>query len=191
MSSESPDAPKRARDAAATRAALLAAAQGLFAERGYDRATLRDVGERAGVDPALIARYFGGKEGLYLAVFASEPPPDAAGGPEAVAENLLRRWDDHGPGPMTQALTRTELDEGVRERMQERLEERLVGPITEELRGAGVPDARLRAEVLVAALVGLGVVRYAGGLKELSAAPREEVLAILGPALRALVDAQD
>ena len=142
-----------------------------------------------GVDPALIARYFGGRR--IPAVFANEPPPDAAGGPEAVAENLLRRWDDHGPGPMTQALTRTELDEGVRERMQARLEERLVGPITEELRGAGVADARLRAEILVAALVGLGVVRSAGGLKALSAAPREQVLAILGPALRALVDEQD
>ncbi|MFD9659211.1 helix-turn-helix domain-containing protein [Streptomyces mirabilis] len=33
----------------------------LFAERGFDRTTIRDIGERAGVDPALIARYFGSK----------------------------------------------------------------------------------------------------------------------------------
>ena len=192
MPSEPPtEAPKRSRDAAATREALLTAGRVLFAERGYDRATLRDVGERARVDPALIARYFGGKEGLYLAVFASEPQTDVAGGPEAIAESLLRRWDDHGPGPMTHAITRTELDDAVGERMRARLEERLVGPIVEQLRAAGVSDPRLRAELLVAGLVGVGVVRSGGGLKELAAAPREQVLELLAPALRALVDAQD
>ncbi|MFE2696343.1 TetR family transcriptional regulator [Streptomyces mirabilis] len=28
---------------------------------GFDRTTIRDISERAGVDPALIARYFGSK----------------------------------------------------------------------------------------------------------------------------------
>ena len=192
MTSEQPaEAPKRSRDATATREALLDAGRVLFAERGYDRATLRDVGERAGVDPALIARYFGGKEGLYLAVFATEPQPDVTGGPEAIAASLLRRWDEHGPGPMTHAITRTELDDAVGERLRARLEERLIGPVAEELRSAGAPDPRLRAELLVAALVGVGVVRSGGGLEELSAAPREQVLELLAPALRALVDAQD
>lgn len=189
MASE-PDTPKRARDAAATREALLCAARVLFAERGYDRATLRDVGERAGVDAALIARYFGGKEGLYLAVFASEPPPDVSGGPDTVAEGLLARWDEHGPGPMVQALIRRELDPAMRQRMQARLEERLVGPLTAELEASGLPDARLRAEVLFAALVGVGVVRAGGGLEKLAAVPRETVLAILTPALAALVTMQ-
>lgn len=63
----------RRRDAARSRQALLAAAAGLFAERGYAGTAIRSVGDRAGVDPALIARYFGGKEGLYRAVLAADP----------------------------------------------------------------------------------------------------------------------
>lgn len=58
----------RRRDSARSRQLLLEAAAGLFAERGFDRSTTREIGERAGVDPALIARYFGGKAQLYLAV---------------------------------------------------------------------------------------------------------------------------
>ncbi|EFC79859.1 TetR/AcrR family transcriptional regulator [Parafrankia sp. EUN1f] len=63
----------RRRDAARSRQALLAAAADLFAERGYAGTAIRSVGDRAGVDPALIARYFGGKEGLYQAVLAADP----------------------------------------------------------------------------------------------------------------------
>jgi AcrR family transcriptional regulator len=182
-----PHPPKRVRDAAATREALLDAARVLFAERGYDRATLREVSERAGVDAALIARYFGGKEGLYLAVFSSEPPPDVSGGPEVVATGLLKRWDEHGPGPMVQALIRRELDPAMRERMQARLDERLIGPLTAELQAAGVPRARLRAEMLVAALIGIGVVRVGNGFPDLAEVPRDELVELLAPALAALI----
>ena len=72
-----------ARDAQASRRALLEAADALFDERGYDAATVRDIGERAGVDAALIARYFGGKEGLYLATLQQEGRPDDADRPRA------------------------------------------------------------------------------------------------------------
>src|SRR3546814_6908183 len=56
-------APKRRRDKAATKQALLAAAGEVFAERGYDAATTREVAQQAGVNEKLIQRYFGGKEG--------------------------------------------------------------------------------------------------------------------------------
>ena len=55
----------RRRDAAATRAAILEAAQAQFARLGYDRAALRDIAAEAGADVALIKRYFGGKEALF------------------------------------------------------------------------------------------------------------------------------
>ena len=60
-------APPRKRDAAATRAGILEAAKGQFARLGYDRTGLRDIAAEAGVDAALINRYFGGKEGLFTA----------------------------------------------------------------------------------------------------------------------------
>jgi AcrR family transcriptional regulator len=54
----------RRRDAAATREALLAAARELFATRGFDRTTVRDIAAAAGVNQALLFRYFGSKEEL-------------------------------------------------------------------------------------------------------------------------------
>ena len=49
--------PRKRYDSAASRVALLEAAARLFHGRGYDATTVREIGERAGVDPALIARY--------------------------------------------------------------------------------------------------------------------------------------
>ena len=48
-----------------TRAAILQAAQELFATLGYERTTVRDVAARAAIDPAMVMRYFGSKEGLF------------------------------------------------------------------------------------------------------------------------------
>ena len=48
--------------------ALLLAARELMAEKGSPRVTVREVAERAGVQPALVNYYFGGKQGLLQAV---------------------------------------------------------------------------------------------------------------------------
>ena len=50
------------------REALLQATRDLLAERGMPRVTLREIAERAGVQPALVNYYFGGKAGLLRAV---------------------------------------------------------------------------------------------------------------------------
>ena len=59
-----------------TRAQLLAAARVEFAERGYDGATVRVIAERAGVDPAMVNHWFGGKEALFLAALDFPIDPD-------------------------------------------------------------------------------------------------------------------
>lgn len=61
----------RARNAAATRAALLDAARARFAASGYDGTSLRDVAADAGVDAALVSRYFGSKDELFAEVLTS------------------------------------------------------------------------------------------------------------------------
>jgi AcrR family transcriptional regulator len=48
--------------------ALLRAARELMAEKGSPRVTVREVAERAGVQPALVNYYFGSKRGLLQAV---------------------------------------------------------------------------------------------------------------------------
>lgn len=51
------------------RRAVLEAAGTLFAHRGVDAVSLRDIAAEAGVHPALIRRYIGNREHLELAVF--------------------------------------------------------------------------------------------------------------------------
>src|SRR5262249_43712964 len=49
-----------------TRAAILDAAQKLFAEHGHERTTVREIAAKASVDPALVIRYFGSKDELFV-----------------------------------------------------------------------------------------------------------------------------
>ena len=55
-------------DDPAARAKIIAAAEDLFAARGFAGAAVRDIAAEAGVNPAMIHYYFGNKEGLYRAV---------------------------------------------------------------------------------------------------------------------------
>jgi TetR/AcrR family transcriptional regulator len=60
--------PARRRDADASRRAILDAAERLFGQLGFDRASLQAIGRRAGTSAALPAYFFADKEGLYRAV---------------------------------------------------------------------------------------------------------------------------
>jgi len=50
-----------------TRPAILRAARAAFADRGYDAVSIRSVARDAGVDPALVHRFYGSKEALFIA----------------------------------------------------------------------------------------------------------------------------
>ena len=60
--------PQRKRNAAETRNRLLQAARRLFAKANYGNVGIREIGAAAGVNPALISRYFGSKRNLFLEV---------------------------------------------------------------------------------------------------------------------------
>jgi AcrR family transcriptional regulator len=93
------------------RKAVLDAARELFAERGYERTTMRAVGARAGVDPALIYHYFGDKAGLLSAVI--EIPADLAAALPGVAGQAGRT----GKELVTRVLSLLEERPEIRERM--------------------------------------------------------------------------
>lgn len=63
-------APQQKRNAAETRNRLLQAARRLFATANYVSVGIREIGAEAGVNPALISRYFGSKRNLFLEVGA-------------------------------------------------------------------------------------------------------------------------
>jgi AcrR family transcriptional regulator len=55
-------------------ARILAAAEEEFANAGFDATSIRQVARKAGVPMALIGYHFGGKSGLYRAVFEARTP---------------------------------------------------------------------------------------------------------------------
>ncbi|ROP34510.1 TetR/AcrR family transcriptional regulator [Pseudokineococcus lusitanus] len=90
--SAAPSEPRR-RDAAETRRLLVAAARRRFAQDGYQGTTVRDVAADAGVNVALINRYFTSKEGLFEACLprtlaALDAHPDDLG---AAVDRVVRR----------------------------------------------------------------------------------------------------
>jgi AcrR family transcriptional regulator len=175
---------RRRHDAQASRQALLEAADALFDERGYDAATVRDIGERAGVDAALIARYFGGKEGLYLATLEREPRTPMPADLAQALEHMLSRSEQRGIGPIPLAMVSPTLSGEMRRQIREIMGRRVVEPFAAELSARGVTDAELRAEVLVALAIGVSLTRASGTLPTLAGAPLQDVLAVL----EALID---
>jgi TetR/AcrR family transcriptional regulator len=63
-----PEKPRAKRDAAGTRARILAVATREFSNRGFEGATTDDLAEKARVNKRMIYHYFGSKEQLYLEV---------------------------------------------------------------------------------------------------------------------------
>ena len=63
---------KGARNAAATRAALLGAAAEAFTARGYDGASVDAIARAAGVNKAMVSYHFGGKAGLHAAILDAD-----------------------------------------------------------------------------------------------------------------------
>jgi AcrR family transcriptional regulator len=180
---------RRPYDSAATRQALLDAGRAVFDEVGYDRATTREIGERADVDPALIARYFDCKEGLFLAAIADGVATDEEEldfEPNAIMAFLIERWDERGHSPISRALASPGLTEDVRRQVSDVVRRRLLEELIEVLRERGVAEPGMRAELLVALAVGVAMTRANGTLETLSAAPRDRVLASLGPIVDAL-----
>jgi len=156
-------APPRRRDAQATRAAILEAAKAQFARLGYDRAGLRDIAAAAGVDVALIKRYFGGKEALFTEALKASFRTD-----------LLREWDRSsfahdiatmmaGPARADEARThsfqfllRAATSPTTAPLLNLAVQERFLQPIRHWLGGE---DAQARARVLAAAFIGCLVER--------------------------------
>ena len=79
-----------------TPAEVLAAARSVFADAGFDRATVRAIAAAAQVDPSLVIQQFGSKEALFGAVVAdlrhrvSENLPLFTESPGSLGERLAR-----------------------------------------------------------------------------------------------------
>ncbi|HEY9219184.1 MAG TPA: TetR family transcriptional regulator [Phenylobacterium sp.] len=154
---------RRKRDAEATRAAILEAAKSQFARIGYDLAGLREIAGEAGVDVALIKRYFGGKEALFVEALKASFHPDRLRSwdrrtfPREVAEAMAESAHvDEERTQSFQFLLRTATSPTTAPLLSVAIQERFLGPIREWLGGE---DAQARARVLAGIYIGFLVER--------------------------------
>jgi AcrR family transcriptional regulator len=168
----------RPRNAQETRADLLAAARLRFARDGFDSTNLRDIAADAGVNVALIPRYFGSKEGLFQTVMAfdrSRLVQTMQGPPEHLAGRLLKQalvdpaGSDHD---LFVTLLRSSDYPPAAEYMRTLLDLLSADLATQTT----VPDADLHADLVVALITGIVVLRRLIGKTPLAEATADALL---------------
>ncbi len=175
-----------------TRSAILDAAREAFGTHGYERATIRGIAERAGVDPALVHHYFGSKQELFVA--AMQLPVDPVrvverlldGERERVGERIagtfLTVWDAAANRGVLLGLIRSALSDDTAARMlREFVTIEIIGRVARSL---GVPDPALRGNLVASQLLGLAVARYIVRLEPLASTPPHLLAAAVGPTLQ-------
>ena len=181
---------RRRRDPDASRAAILEAAQEVFTERGYARATIREIARRAGVTHGLVMRHFGTKERLLIAAL---PGPrglsDAVSGdleslPERVAREFVAQIDAPEGFNALIAMIRSGVggDEAVAPLYTEL--ERQTGAIYRELLG---DEAAPYIDLLRSLLIGVAFSRQVATTGPMSTMTSDELAGYLTPAIRAVL----
>ncbi|WP_280421119.1 TetR/AcrR family transcriptional regulator [Nocardia carnea] len=183
----------RRRDSAVTRAAILAAAQELFAERGYERATVRDIATRAGVNQALLFRYFGNKDELFRATMTDRGRSMLeSGSVETLLSRLLEKALEPGEatvhGNWLQAALRSSGHEASASVIRRELGEEYIRALSSLTDGEG---AEVRADLLLAWLLGIGLVRSVLRREPLAGADPAEVAGYVLRAAGVLLERND
>lgn len=175
-----------------TRDAILRAAERCFAAHGYEGASLRSIASEAGVDPALIAHFFGSKAGLFLAVVRWPLEPSEvtaavlAGNRDSVGRRLASMFIEHWGAverrsPIIALVVAATADPAAALLLRTFLLERLLLPVLDALE---VDQRTLRAGLISAQLTGLGLSRYVLGVVGPEQVSDEEVIDALAPTLQ-------
>jgi AcrR family transcriptional regulator len=171
----------------ATRARLLDAARIRFQDQGFDATTVREIASDAGVDPALVMRYFGTKEGLFAEITLTEVPVvDVLEGDRAtlghrLALLVLNKKDQSGIETVLRSLGVA----GVSARCESEMHDQFVAPLAKWLGGR---DALLRAGAIVSMLNGLTLSLAVLEQRSLVSANRTTTGRLYGNALQTIID---
>lgn len=150
---------------------------------------MRRIGAEAGVDPALIAYYFGTKEQLFVAVH--ELPIN----PSEVALLIEGPKDKIGERVARFAMTMLAADESTAvslmrasasnrsaaAMLSEFIEQVLVAPIAEQIDAI---DSRERASLAASQILGVLFARHIVGLPDLASASIDDLVDLIGPVLQ-------
>jgi AcrR family transcriptional regulator len=162
----------------------------MFAERGFDGASIRAIATEAKVDPALVHHYFGTKDKLFLASMnapldPAELIPRALAGPrEEAGERLVRTvlsvWDSPA-GSAAVALLRSAMsNEWMARLMREFVVTQVLRRAVAEM-GLHGEDAALRTALVATQIAGLAVVRYVLKVEPVAGADAEDLVRAIAP----------
>ncbi len=166
------------------------AARHEFARQGYERATIRAIAQRAGVDPATIYHFFEDKAALLRAavefpvaagvldeVLGSDPPPSGS----EVLETVLSLWQDPAVAERLSALLRvavTHPDGSAA--VGDLLERSVLGPLRARIGG---DHADLRAGLVASQIAGLALLRLVIPFGPITDASVPELVSAIAPTI--------
>ncbi|MEQ6896386.1 TetR family transcriptional regulator [Microbacterium sp. KR10-403] len=174
-----------------TRDAILDAARDLFADKGYDGASMRAIAARAGVDPALVRHFFTDKQTLFAATMADRtaiPQRLAAafaGPPEERGRRLTAAyfglWEDDEMRPILLGLVRSAMTSGHGVMM---LIEALTARARQDAPVPLIDSPAARGFSLAAShLFGTSVARHVLKVPMLAALPFDELVDLVAPTI--------
>lgn len=174
----------------ATEQRILNAARASFAEHGFERTTIRAIAAAARVDPALVMQYFGSKQALFKQATRISPADPLAAGPEHLTELLLSTLGlkigalpETSLAMMRSMLTHPEAAEAVRVSLDQQIAQI----------SAAIPaeDARVRAALVMATMVGVTISHQLLGLDALRDATPDQIATLLRPCFQALIGSRE
>ncbi|BDZ48719.1 TetR family transcriptional regulator [Frondihabitans sucicola] len=187
------DSTSRAQQKARTAGLILEVARHRFASDGYDGTSIRAIAAEAGIDAALVMRYFGSKDGLFSAAteidlemsdFSDTPRQDLGA---ALAQHFVERWEATDTGvPLRILLTAAPKDTAAAEKMKTVFEQQLLPVIAHAVPGDSNGDAvpAKRAALIASHVLGFAFCRYVLKLPAIVAMDEAEATTWLGPAIQ-------
>lgn len=172
-----------------TKAAILSAARERFAAVGFEAATIRAIAADAGIDPAMVMRYFGTKDRLFAAAaefdlrFPDFSHVDRKDLGEALARHFLYRWESD------EALILLLKSSTTNHEAAERIRQIFVAQATPMVARLAPEDAGTRAGLIATQILGFALVRFVLKLPPIARMSRDEVVEWIGPTLQRYIDA--
>ncbi|MDG4806959.1 TetR family transcriptional regulator [Micromonospora sp. WMMD1120] len=182
----SPASPTQSRRSDATRAAILRAARERFAADGYERATIRAIAADAQIDPSMVMRYYGSKEGLFAAAaefdlrlpdLSAVPPHDLGA---VLVRHFLARWE--GDETLVALLRAASTNPGAAERMRGIFADQLTAAVA--VFGTDAETTARRAGLVASQILGLAFTRYIVRLPPMVDTTPEELVRWIAPTLQ-------
>nr|WP_308206373.1 TetR family transcriptional regulator [Mycolicibacterium novocastrense] len=169
---------------------MLETARSVFAEVGYERATIRTIAATAGVDKSSIIKYFGTKQDLFHEAVYWEIPAadltteDAAGTVENYARAMLTAWAADPNSPMAVLLRTSMTSEAAADILRKHITAQAIDTLSATV---DAPDARLRTALVGAVLMGIASQRFILHMPDLVDADIEDILKLIAPMLKSLI----